>query len=339
VKAEPGPPPRFVGVDDWAIRKGQRYGTILIDLERSCVIDVFPGRDGEALREWLRANPHVEVIARDRWAAYAKAATDGAPQAKQVADRWHLLKNLREAIERLFARYSPEILKAMSVVATAASPADEGTSTAPIDTANSPTPTAKVRQERHFQVRRLHSEGHSIRSIASQTSCSRKAVCRYLADGKCPDWSRGRRPASQLDEHRQAIEAWIVEGGRCWTHLYRSLKPRGLSASYDALRRYVRGRYGNKLRPDPRTKAPKPPSTKPKPTPPTARSLSFKFIRLPKEPPADAAPTMLEQLRKQIPGLNKALDLASEFARSCGKKSTNPSTNGLRRLTHPTCEN
>jgi hypothetical protein len=234
-KTEPGPPPRYVGVDDWAVRKGQRYGTILIDLERSCVIDVFPGRDGQALKVWLQANPQVEVIARDRWASFAKAATEGAPQAKQVADRWHLLKNLREAIERLFARYLPEILEAMSVIVTSASPVDDGPSTAPIDTANSPTATAKavspreeaitakkkVRHERHTRVRRLREEGHSIRSIASETGCSRKAVRRYLADGKCPDWTRGRRPASPLDEHRVTIEAWIVEGGRCWTDLYR----------------------------------------------------------------------------------------------------------------------
>ena len=88
------PAPRFVGIDDWAYRKGQSYGTILIDLERSQVIDIVPGRDGEAVKEWLKANPQVEVITRDRWAAYAQAASEAAPQAKQVADRWHLLKML-----------------------------------------------------------------------------------------------------------------------------------------------------------------------------------------------------------------------------------------------------
>src|SRR5262249_55551546 len=78
---EPAPPPRYVGVDDWAVRKGQRYGTILIDLERGQVIDILEGRDGGALKAWLKQHPGVEVITRDRWPAYAQAATDGAPQA------------------------------------------------------------------------------------------------------------------------------------------------------------------------------------------------------------------------------------------------------------------
>src|SRR5262249_17239679 len=98
------PPPRYVGVDDWAWKKGHRYGTILIDLERRCVIDILPGRDGSALATWLKEHPTVAIIARDRWSAYAQAATEGAPQARQVADRWHLLNNLRDAIERLLAR-------------------------------------------------------------------------------------------------------------------------------------------------------------------------------------------------------------------------------------------
>lgn len=106
---DPVPAPRFVGVDDWAIRKGQRYGTILIDLERGQVLDLLPGRDGAALEAWLKTHPGVELITRDRWAAYAKAATAGAPQARQVADRWHLLKNLREAVERLLGRLAVEV--------------------------------------------------------------------------------------------------------------------------------------------------------------------------------------------------------------------------------------
>ena len=92
---DPSPPPRYVGIDDWAIRKGQNYGTAVVDLERRRVVALLPGRDGEAIAQWLRDNPQVEVISRDRWPAYAKAATEAAPQAKQVADRWHLLKNLR----------------------------------------------------------------------------------------------------------------------------------------------------------------------------------------------------------------------------------------------------
>jgi transposase len=101
-----------VGIDDWACRKGQTYGTILIDLERRCVIDLLPGRDGEALKQWLAKNPQVEVITRDRWPAYIEAANAAAPKAKQVADRFHLLRNVREAVEKLLSQHASGIREA-----------------------------------------------------------------------------------------------------------------------------------------------------------------------------------------------------------------------------------
>jgi transposase len=87
-----------VGVDDWAWRKGQRYGTIVVGLEWSEVIDLLPDRDAQTVAAWLKAHPGVEMVSRDRSAGYAQAATEGASRAEQVADRWHLLKNLREAV-------------------------------------------------------------------------------------------------------------------------------------------------------------------------------------------------------------------------------------------------
>ena len=96
--------PRLVGIDDWAWRKGQRYGTIVVDLETSDVIDLLPDRDAATVRTWLEAHPGIELVSRDRSSSYSLAATEGAPDARQVADRWHLLKNVREAIERLLLR-------------------------------------------------------------------------------------------------------------------------------------------------------------------------------------------------------------------------------------------
>jgi len=99
--AAPPPPPRSVGIDDWACRKGQTYGTILVDLERRTVIDLHLSRDGEALKKWLAANPQVEVVTRDRWSAYIEAISAAEPQTQQVADRFHLIRNLRDAVEKL----------------------------------------------------------------------------------------------------------------------------------------------------------------------------------------------------------------------------------------------
>src|SRR5215467_11815030 len=95
----PGPTPEVIGLDDWAFRKGRTYGTIVVDLERGCPVELLDDRLADTVATWLRAHPEVTVVARDRADAYASGVTQGAPDAIQVADRWRLLKNLREAVE------------------------------------------------------------------------------------------------------------------------------------------------------------------------------------------------------------------------------------------------
>jgi len=96
--------PKALGVDDFAFRRGRSYGTLLVDLTSHRPIDVLPDRSADTLARWLRAHPGVEYLSRDRSAEYARGESRGAPMAQQIADRWHILKNLREVLERLLGR-------------------------------------------------------------------------------------------------------------------------------------------------------------------------------------------------------------------------------------------
>lgn len=97
--------PKKVGIDDWAWKRGHRYGTLVCDLERGIPIDLLPDRTVETVAAWLQKHPCIELISRDGSSEYAVAALKGAPQAIQVSDKWHLLKNLGRAVGLLLTRH------------------------------------------------------------------------------------------------------------------------------------------------------------------------------------------------------------------------------------------
>ena len=112
------PTPRVLGIDDFAFRRRHTYGTILIDLERRCVVDLLPDREANTLVRWLEQRPGVQIVSRDRASAYAQAAAAAVPGATQVADRFHLLVNLREAMEQAFQRNARPVRVALDELRT-----------------------------------------------------------------------------------------------------------------------------------------------------------------------------------------------------------------------------
>ena len=109
VSVPEGPAPQIIGIDDWAWRTGNRYGTLIVDLQRGCPLDVLEERAAETVATWLQAHPDVTIVARDRAEAYAAGIRQGAPEATQVADRFHLLKNLAAALQEVFNAHHREL--------------------------------------------------------------------------------------------------------------------------------------------------------------------------------------------------------------------------------------
>jgi transposase len=321
--------PRYIGVDDWAIRKGQRYGTIIVDLERGCILDLLPGRDGTALQAWLKAHPGVEVVSRDRWSAFAQATTAGAPQAKQVADRWHLLKNLREAVEKLFDRlytklkpFLREADKVTEAPARVAQPAAENAALphAPLAAppVQAPVPSAKRqrRLERYERARQLHASGTSLRQIARELAMSIKTVRRYLAGGGCPDWKPGRQRPTRVDAYTAHVDRRIAEGCRNAAEVYRELAAQGCPASAAAVLRFFNRRLAAAGQQRARVNA-----AAPRPTaPPSARKLAFDFIRRPEDREL-AEEQRLGRIRGADAEVAEALRLADEFVTMVRQRS------------------
>jgi transposase len=335
IARDSAPPPRFVGIDDWAWRKGQTYGTIIVDLERSAVIDLLSDRDPETVKKRLAEHPGIELVSRDRWSDYVQAAAEAAPNARQVADRWHLLKNLREALERLFEREAATIAEALKPTEPAPGfeaidpevPAvEERTATEapgpPPPAEPAASPRQEVRQakrrrcvERFERIHELRRQGHSIRGIAREPGLTRKAVRRYLRRTTCQDWRPGRATRSGMDRYREEIDRRIAEGCTNAAELHRDLAARGCRLSYASVRRYVTKRLAATGKSRARANAAKAPVP-----PPSARQLSFEWVRR-REDREEEQQARLDAIRGRGAELSAALDLADEFAALIRKHS------------------
>lgn len=255
--------PRVLGVDDWARKRGQTYGTILVDLEKHRPIDLLEDRTAASFAAWLQAHPGVEVIARDRAGAYADGARQGAPHAVQVADRFHLLKNAGEALERK----RPLLKEAAAAVDRSQTPVPlpSGSDTASQTTAP-PAPTQPPRrkeaaqavrragrQERYAAVVALDQQGWNVSQIAREVGIDRKTVRRFLRAGSFPERAPAPRRPSLLDPYEPYLwERWTA-GCHNARQLWRDLQTRGFPGGAALVRQLVA-----RWRPGPGRRGPSP---------------------------------------------------------------------------------
>jgi transposase len=304
VMAAPDPEaasPRVLGVDDFAIRRGQHYGTLLIDIETGAPLDLLQGRDAQPLADWLTAHPGVEVICRDRAGSFADGARTGAPDAVQVADRFHLWQNLAKAAEKCVAAHRA----CLADPAPPPAPEEQEPALPWPEAARQPDPAGRYAERtrrHHALVHGLRAEGRGLREIARHLGwglhtvqrLDRAATWQELADGR---W-KGPRP-SKLDPFKAYLDQHADGSHGSIGRLFGEITALGYDGSYSVVRDYlVRNRPAREPLP---------------PAPPTVREVTNWLCRRPDTLTEDEKPR-LKAILGRCPELQAASDLVRSFA-------------------------
>ncbi|MFJ9483984.1 ISL3 family transposase [Streptomyces mirabilis] len=293
VRALPDPPIGFVrvlGVDDFAFRKGHHYGTIMINMETRQPIDLLPERSADSLAAWLTAHPGIEVICRDRAGCYAEGAARGAGTALQVADRFHLWKNLIEAVERLVGRLRTQWLP------------PEREPEALIITPEVEGQRIRNTRERHAAVHAMKNKGVRHSDIVTALHMDDKTVRRYLQAATAEELISANPTGRNrlLDDHTTYLHTRIAEGCISADLLHRELIDRGVRVSERTVRRFVQ-----------RVKSSNPPREHPKI--PKVREVASLIVTHP-DHREEQDRVLLKELRARAPDLDAACHLVAHFA-------------------------
>jgi transposase len=238
---------RAVGIDDFAWKRGKRYGTVIIDLENHEILDLLPDREADSVQKWLAAYPDIEIVSRDRGGASADGAARGAPQAEQVADRWHLCKNLGDAVEQAVLRLRLRVPARPSETAEpskGSGSGEEGLSN-PAESCSEPAQTARVqallqrKRELADQILTLRASGQSIHAITSQLEVARNTVRRYLRLDGVVELAPRPRSACLLDPHADYLQERFKQGETNARRLFEELQSRGYRGSETTVRNFV----------------------------------------------------------------------------------------------------
>ena len=305
--------PRVLGVDDFALRRGHRYGTILTDLERHRVIDVLPDRTADTFATWLTEHGQPQFICRDRGGDYASGARQGAPGATQIADRFHLARNSSDILERILARH-PAALRA--TVAEPAPAADGDDTEPPPAIAAGADPRRRRRLDRYERVVALWRAGRSITAISRDVGLCRETVRKYVRAEGFPEWPGRRTKLSAGTRHGTLLQTRWAAGCRDATVLWAELGDQGFTGSLRMVQRVVSrwrvepGRRGRAAKRAPGNPVPAPARLRP----PSARQAVWLLLR-PVEGLEPAQLTMRARLLVAAVEVAAALPVVEEFRR------------------------
>ena len=294
--------PTVLGVDEFALCRGRRYGTILVDVAAHCIVELLEDPSADALVEWLGNHPGAKVICRDRDGVYASAARRGAPEALQVADRWHLVHNLADALERFAVRVLAGVRKELK----AEEPASTSPSAETLLTKTDSTSPGRLRMrntQRHAEIHELLAQGLTVSAIARRVRLDRKTVRRFASAEVANDLlgPHGRR-ATALDPYLPYLARRWREGQHVAAFLFDEVSQRGYRGSKRTVRRQVAGW---------RTAEPPPPAHAMLPGP---RTLAWLLLRRPSDLD-DKEQLLLKQLYERSAELVSARRLAQHFLR------------------------
>jgi transposase len=230
---------RVVGVDDWAWRKGSTYGTIIVDLEQREVVDLFPERAAGMTADWVKKHPGVEIISRDRCGSFAQGAQEGAPQARQIADRFHIVKNMREAIQ-------VQLSRAPGFCARPLLPTD-GEEFASVRDKHGGAEHRRLtrianqhsRQAVFDHVRALWNEGRNVREIVRQTGFDRRTIAKWIRANTLPERSASAPKTTSPRHFEDYLSRRWSEGCVRGRRLFQEIKARGYTGSFSNLERLL----------------------------------------------------------------------------------------------------
>jgi transposase len=277
--------PKALGVDDWALRKGQRYGTILVDLERHRVSDLLPDRTAGRVAAWLRHRRGIRILTRDRSTEYARGMTAGAPRARQVADRWHLLVNVRQMAERWLASIHGR-LRQLPAVATAVGAPTRRAGAFPRSRAETAVggESRTRRLALYEEVRRRHAAGEALLAISRRMRLARGTVRHYAKAETFPERAAQRPKPSLLDPYLARLETQTAASSGNARALRRDLRKRGFRGAYKQVSRWLQQRRQSPPKYDRyrehRTAQPvTPPGTAAAPDLPSAKQLAWLMVK------------------------------------------------------------